>query len=330
MNFHQIRKTLPMSCSRYIALSFLLLGASFFTFPDFAHCQQTQPAAKSSAPAPPAPPKADPKADETINQLVAQFDPKKIGWMETNYSLQSSIQGAVLHIEGRYLLGPDYRVRMDLALRIGKAKSDLLTVCDGTTLWNTVRIDGEHRGTNRWDLKTVLAALNAPGSGPQSVEEFAKSQALLGLLPLLKSLKQNMVFTKQEPDPKGGLKLTAVWSPDVTKSVAAPNTQWPLLVPRKAYAYVGTLEGKYLWPYRIEWWGPVVLRGDDVLLLEMQFRDPKILKPDDAAAKRLAQECSYDPGKDEVVDRTKAIIDQLAHFRMQQGARPPTTSPPGK
>jgi len=319
-----------MSCSRYIALSLLLLGASFFTFPGFARCQQTQPAAKSSAPAAPAPPKADPKADETINQLLAQLDPKKIGWMDTKYSLQASVQGAILRAEGRYLLGPDYRVRMELGVKIGKLEGNLLTVCDGTTVWNTMHIGGEHRGTNRWDLKTVLAALNAPGSGPQLAEEFSKSQALLGLFPLLKSLRQNMVFTKQESDPKGGLKLTAVWSPETTKTVAPPNGQWPLLVPRKAYLYIGTLEGKKLWPYRIEFWGPAMLRGDDSLLVEMQFRDPKILRPDEAEAKRLAQACTFDPGKLEVAERTKFMTDSIGQLRLQQGARPPATNPPGK
>jgi hypothetical protein len=320
-----------MSCSQYIASSLLLAWLTLLSLPGSVLCQQSQPAQKTPLPPPP-PPKPDAKAEETVKQLIAQFDPKTMGWYDTRFSEQARIQGATLRADGRYILGPDYHVRLDLEVKLGKSQGNQTTVCDGKTIWNQTRIAGEHRETNRCDLQTTMAALSAPGTGSQFVENFSKSQAFLGLLPLLQGLHQNMVFTKQEPgrwQNQDVLKLTAVWSADLAKGVHAANPQWQL-VPKRMVLYVGTLPGKKLWPYRIEWWGPATLQNDDSLLLEMEFRDPRILKRDDKAAE-LGKQCTFDPGNTEVIDRTKEIGERLAQIRMQQQqSRPTPGNAPGK
>jgi hypothetical protein len=116
----------------------------------------------------------------------------------------------------------------------------------------------------------------------------------------------------------------------MTRGFNAANNSWPLLMPRKCYVFVGTLENKTLWPYRIEWWGPVLIRGDDVLLLEMEFREPRIVKADSNQAKAFLQECTFSPGAAKVTDRTRERIDgikQIRMFQQQQQMAPQGAAP---
>jgi hypothetical protein len=320
---------------RYAAILSLILLFGLLIYSSRAFCQQSQPPAKPAAAAP-APPKADAKADETIKQAIEQLDPRKLGWVDTKIWQESKLQGATLQTDGRYVSGPDYRLRTELTVKLGNMEGNLLAVCDGTYYWNRLRIGKEDKGVNKWEFKTIRTALQAPGTNAQFVEEFYKSQAFLGLLPLLESLRQQMIFIKQEPASLQGRemqKLTAVWSPEVSKAIVAPNSPWQLLVPQKCFIYLEKLEGKIAWPYRIEWRGPVTIRGDDSLLLQMEFRDPKILKVGSKEAQALMQLCTFDPRDAHVTDRTKEIAEQISQIqalqeKMKADKAPPTQSAP--
>jgi hypothetical protein len=291
----------------------MLLPLIFLTgsllFPVFAACQQPQPPAKQAA-APPPPPKADPKADEIFKQALDHLDQR-----------------------------PRFRLYADVIVKLGNMDGQMLTVSDGTAYWSRMRIGDLDKGVNKWDVKAVQAALKAPGMDSRLLDEFYKNQAFLGLLPLLQSLRQQMVFIRQEHVSFQGRemqKVTGVWSPDVSRAIAPPNSPWPPLVPQKCAIYFTKLEGKVEWPYRIEWWGPLTARGEDTLLLQMEFRDPKILKADSPDAKSLMQVCTFNPGTSPVMDRTKDITGQLGQIQaMQEKAKadkdkaaPPPT--PGK
>jgi hypothetical protein len=325
-----------MSCSRYFAFVWSLLWIALLFFPFSADCQENQPANKSGTPPPAPEPKEDPKAKETLKRAIEQLDSQKLGWVETRVWQQASIQGVALQGDGRYVLGPGHRFRTDLAMKIGNMEGNLLMVCDGATVWTRMRTGKEAKGLSKWNFEAVRAALEAPGIPKELIEDFYKTQALLGLVPLLQSLDRQLVFTSQEKvrwQNRDVLKLTGVWSANVRKVFIDPNAPWPLLVPHKCHLYLGTLEGKILWPYRIEWLGPVLIRGSDAQLLQLEFRGPRILKPSDKAAEKLIQLCKFQPGNETVMDRTKEICDQLNLMRQgQQSAKPPagSSSKPGK
>src|SRR5262249_20358447 len=251
-NFHQIRKNLLMRQFRYrasVLLSFALAFSISSVSADYLQAQQ--PARHSPHPVPP-PPKADTKDEATIAQLVAQLNPKKLGWISSSFWQHSSIQRASLVSPGESIVGPDDHLRTEMTVKLGKFEARSLTICDGTTVWKREQVGKEEKGAIKWDLKAVRKALETPGSPGQLIEQFYRVEAFLGLSPLSQALKQELIFTNREParwENHDVVKLTGVWSSELTKGFNPSTTPWPLLVPRKCYLFLGTLKGKVLWPY---------------------------------------------------------------------------------
>ena len=129
-----------------------------------------------------------------------------------------------------------------------------------------------------------------------------------------------MTFTKQEIETWKGhdvYKLSAT----APESVGKLTTAWPPYVPRMCRCY---LDKTTLWPYRLEWWGPVSAEGEDHLLTQMEFRDPKFYKGA-GTPKEMANLLQFDAGKAQVMDRTQDLTDLLTRQRMgtpQQPAKP--------
>jgi hypothetical protein len=165
-------------------------------------------------------------------------------------------------------------------------------------------------------------------------DDFYKSQAFQGVLPLVQNLRQQMVFSKLENDRLNQhdvLKLTGVWTPEISKQLSPPSNPWQPFVPRTCTLYLDRNEP--YWPHRLEWWGPVTFKGEDKLLMRMEFRNPRIYKADVKPPEQFAQAFSFDPGKIKPIDRTKEMEDQLRQFRSRAsaaGSRPMGGATQGK
>jgi hypothetical protein len=299
-----------------------------------APAQSTSPpASKPGAPAQPAPSKADPAAGKTIKQAIEQLDPARLGWLETTLWQQADSQGISFQAEGRYLSAPPHLVRLDMKIDLAGGRGESLLVSNGKTVWNSTKIGGEDPIVTKFDLKKVEDVLNGPGTLPQVKEEFYRIQVMQGLVPLLQTLSRQMIFTKQESARWQGrdvLKLTGEWTPEITRTLTQQPSAWPPLFPRTCRLYLGRLGGTTLWPYRIEWWGPASPGNPDVLLFQMEFRDPKILKPGEKPPKPVAEAFAFLPGKKEPVDTTNAMVESAVQARSRRqapqqnpGFRPP-------
>ena len=98
---------------------------------------------------------------------------------------------------------------------------------------------------------------------------------------------------------------------------------WPITLPRTCRVY---LDKQTSWPYRFEWWGPVPAKTEDVLLLQMEFRNPRRSKPDASAF-------TFDAGGEKVDDKTAEKITRIiqARNRLQSMSKGGTTPlAPGK
>jgi hypothetical protein len=285
---------------------------------------------KPASPAPPAPPKADPKADATLKQALEQLDAGKVGWMQVTVWQQFDSPGLSLKVDGSYLSGPRQQLRLEVRLHTGAIEGESKTVSDGTTVWNETRAGSKTDEVMKWDLRKVQDALNSPGTPPQLREEFYRSQAFTGLSPLLMNLRKQMTFTKQESARWNGqevLKLTAEWSPEVSRSLVGSSGQWPPYIPRSCRLYLGKVEGNVLWPYRLEWWGPTAPKGEDRQLVQMEFRDPHLTKPDAKPPGAFAGAFRFDAGTLEVTDRTKDMLDQITQARNRAASAPAGPGP---
>ena len=122
-----------------------------------------------------------------------------------------------------------------------------------------------------------------------------------------------MTFVKQEEaewQKHKVLKLTAVWSADVRKKWTPQGGSWPPLLPRSCKLYLG--KDAPHWPYRLEWYGPNAPRGEDSLLMQMEFLHPQITPAGEKTPARYSGQFTFDPGKAKVVERTQQVSEFVA------------------
>jgi hypothetical protein len=278
--------------------------------------QTSQPAQPPKTPAPTSTPEAKPltadeKAVKTLKVAAEMLEAKKLGWFSTTLWQRVDSQGLSYESEGRYSGGPDMRMRLELEVTLGKTKGRTTIVSDGSTVWNSTMIGSAAPIVSRWDLKRINDVLNAPGTPPQLRQSFYREQFFAGLAPLIQSLEQHMVFTKQELETWKGhevYKLSGV----AKEAAAKPGSPWPLYMPRSSVCYFDKVT---LWPHRLEWLGPVGPGGEDAILTQMEFRDPKFFKGESIPAE-LSAAFQFDPGKAQVLDRTQEMTELLSRQRM--------------
>lgn len=266
-------------------------------------------------------PKADESATKTVTVAAEMLDPQKLGWVEATLWQKVDTQGLSFTAAGRYLAGPDHRLRIDLDVSFGKTVGKMQVTSDGATLWSVMQIAGGEPDITRLDLRQIKTQLDSPGTSPKLREEFFKAHSFTGLAMLMQALGQQLVFTRQEPDRwmgKEALKLTGVWAPELVKQITNNPANWPAFVPRTCRLFV---DKQTLWPYRLEWLGPTGQDPDDNLLMQLEFRDPKFTKGG-AEPPAFATAFQYDPGKAKVIDRTQEVTSELANVTKQMTTQP--------
>lgn len=296
--------------------------------------QQPSPAPSRPRPAPrpaPAPPpKADEAATKILDAAVKALDPKKLDWVETTLWQQASLQGLTFRAEGRYLAAPGNRLHLDLQVHLGGTLGKLLVVSDGKTWWERLQVgNSEQVDIRKMDLKTVLNTLNSPNMLEQVRTEFFQRRSFTGVAPLVKAIRAQMTVTSQERlswKNRPVNKLTAVWSEASAKALVAPNSPWPDFLPRRCCLFLDAdVDKAQAWPHRIEWWGPASSALGEILLLQMEFRNPKLGKL--LSDEQYAQEFKFDPGKASVQDLTKRATEEAKNRRNQLAAQQGRTRP---
>jgi hypothetical protein len=324
-----------MSQSRFLLLPLLgclaLLLAGSFGLPSFLPSLVRGEDNPSGAPPPSSPvqpppvldpttARPDPAANHTLDQAISRLTPT---WLDMELWQQVSVQGFVSEVEGRYLSGPNRCFRLDLATRQGGLEGRLRILSNGQYLWQATRIGG---GEWARASKVDLAEVGDEFPGPELVR-YLHSQAGGGPAALLAHLRRRLTWARQEMVMRQGVlltKLTGTWtraalaemkpaanqaggsrpSPDRSLLVTDRVRDWPAGLPRQCRLY---LDGKTLWPYRLEWWGPDPPEAGEALLMEMEWRRPVVNRPLTAA--QCTQAFTWQGG--DVPDTTDEVLDQL-------------------
>jgi hypothetical protein len=273
----------------------------------------------------PSAPRQDAKGTKLLKDAISTLDPQRRPWVETTLWQQVDVQGLRFQAEGTYRTAPEHRLRLELNVRLGDTPGRLTMVSDGTTVWESVQVGKGPPEVAKTQLKKVLETLAAPGMLEQVRTDFFQAQAFAGVVPLLQRIEQQMIVTNQEPAHWRGrdvVRLTAFWSEGVAKTIVPADRPWPTFLPRKCYLYLDAKDSatKY-WPYRVEWWGPVPPGNEDGLVVQMEFRDPKLDQP--LPPERLAQEFRFDPGSLRVEDVTDPTCTELRNRSRQLAGRKP-------
>lgn len=290
-----------MSSLRYFSVPLLFGGVLLWTgalaSPFASSTSSTQP--------PPAPAAAD--VEPLLDQALVRLTPDRLSWLEMTLWQQVDLPDLHYQAEGRYLAGPDYRLRLELKVRAGGTASWLHVVSDGRTLWQCRQVGAAGpRKIVQTDLQAVCEALNELGSAAPLRDEVLQEHYLGGLRPLLARLRQHVTWNKRETVRRHGrrfLKLTGTWNVGEGAVPALPFTEE---FTRQIRLY---LDPETLWPHRLEWWGPGSAPSPDVLLMQLEFRDPVLNVP--LPAERAATEFRMDLGREEVLDRTDEVVSRL-------------------
>jgi hypothetical protein len=305
-----------MSWYRKILLAAVAGGALLLT-----SAPAQQPAQLAKPPAAPAapPPKGDPQARAALDAAIKALEVKKLGWVETTVWQQSDMQGVTLLVDGSYLAGPDHHLHLNLKVHVADLKGRLEVFCDGQTMWEVMQVgNGDPAVLHKIDLERVLQTLNGPAVTAEVRDLFFRNLSFFGMVPLLEVLRDRMTFTQKEAARWHGhdvVKLTGVWTPEMAQSVRRPGAEakWPAYLPRECRLYLGA-EVPH-WPYRLEWWGPSP-HADNVLLMQMEFRDPRALAA--LPAERLAREFTYRPAGGEPAPD---VTDQMIKWVIQRASQ---------
>jgi hypothetical protein len=223
------------------------------------------------------PPRQDvflPRSEEsgaglTLGRALAALAGDRLLWLETSIR-QEMFGDNPFQAEGRYLLGPDQRMRLELRIASAGKTSRVLIVSDGKLL-------RQCRWKERRPEPLICDALPE-----RNREEFMAARGLGGLPALLRQIHQSL----QEPVQQEGvwrgrpaIRVSGVWG--------APEDALKLLPPGlRARRCNVILDAETLWPWRIEWLGSPRPFNYPIALLQMDFRDPvlnRALSPSECA-----------------------------------------------
>jgi hypothetical protein len=251
----------------------------------------------------------DYEADRVLDRAVEFLGPDQVSWLSCTIQQQVDLPGVHYQSEGRYLLAPGHRSRLEIQTRGTGLGGTLLWVSDGTTAWQAVRAgSGPWEKVTRLNLQDAFAVIGGTKAPACLRAEFFNGPTFGGVGPLLYTLRTRLMWIhheRQGGDP-GILALTGVWPAPTLRELAPADRPWPTGLPR--YCRIN-LDGRSLWPYAIEWWGPDTL-GVEVLLARTKFHDPQFNRP--FAPDLLEHSFNFDPGDVPVTDRTSQVATDLA------------------
>jgi hypothetical protein len=277
-----------------------------------------RPTSPGTPPVKTTPAKADPQAAALLQEAIQSVDPKKLAWVETTLWQLGNLQGLIFQVDGKYLAAPKHRMHLDMHVHVGGTTGHLEVISDGTTVWDVHQVGEGEKLIFKKSLSQVLESLSAPNILEQVRDEFFRAESFSGMAPLLQNIQQRMTVTGQEKVQWNGREMTrlsAVWSADSLKNLPTADNQWLPYLPNQCRVYLLRLGDQTWWPYRVEWWGPAPPVPGDTLLLQMEYRSPKLNK--ELSPEQLAREFSFNPGNAEVKDFTKEVSEAY-RIRSQQ------------
>ena len=152
-----------------------------------------------------------------------------IAWLETTLWQRVCYQGLDYEAQGRYLSGPEHRIRLDLTTQVGATPGKLHLVSDGSTVWKAQRIGpgDEWMTVTRVTLGLLFATL-PPGAALEQVrDEFLRGESFGGVHALMTGLRRQMTWVRRELVRRNGrdfIKLTGVGSGEVLPELSGGSS----------------------------------------------------------------------------------------------------------
>lgn len=214
------------------------------------------------AQAPPqAPPAMTPSAPEVVATEAEQLIDQAIVKLKALPSVSADVRQEVemldntFLVEGDYLKGPDYKVRLLLEIKgLPNTTGVMQQVCNGEMLWDYSNVL-DQKYYSRMDLTKVLGRLDSPEFSKEIQAIFVERQlGLAGPQALLEGLRQSVVFDLKEEGEMDGVPvwiLRGRWNETGKQALGlaiGPMAAVPSYVPSLVYLWLGKEDG---WPYQL-------------------------------------------------------------------------------
>jgi hypothetical protein len=252
----------------------------------------------------------DVAAQQTLDRAVAAVAPERLGYVETKLWQKVTLPGVTYEAQGRWLIGPQRRSRLEMHTNHKGGGATRLAVSDGATLWEAERTGaGDWTSVTKLDVAPVVTALAGDGLPALLKADLLEGPRFGGVVSMLRSLRRSMTWVKVvklNHQGKPRLRLTGVWKADYAVYFRSEQA-WPAGLPEQCRL---DLDERTLWPDRLEWWGPTTDGGADVLLAEIELRHPVAYTT--LSAERCAREFTFEPGEATVDDQTAAVKEEYA------------------
>ncbi|MBI5761267.1 MAG: hypothetical protein HZA46_22375 [Planctomycetales bacterium] len=257
-----------------------------------------------------------PSATNSLKELeramhsVGQYSSVQARIVETIQLPERSIKA-----EGRYLQGNmgarDYRMRLELKLKVGSQTGSLLEVCDGQILWTRHEIGNQPIVTRR-NIQEILKAAERSAPIPHTI--LISNMGLGGLTALLGSMHLSMNFQGIKPDElrdrpvfviQGAWKdeYVALWRGVRQNQDKAYPDGLPSFVPDLVWLSVDQENG---FPHRIQYRKRIPGRTVSQPILTLDYLDVVLNEP------LSVQEFEFkEPDRPTPIDRTDEFIKQF-------------------
>jgi hypothetical protein len=288
-----------MSRPSFFALPALACSTLLFTG---ALNRQASPSAPPPPPAgvDPLDPAGVPGGTDLLDAAIATFAPERIPWMQMTLWQRVQCEDVTYEAQGRYLAGPNRLLRLEMKVRVGQAQGELQMIRNGGAARCTYRIGSESPATikavHRQGTGPAPTAPQppVPGSlGPQERDEILEESEIPGVATLLRNLRAGLQEPRQKRSRWKGHDVILVmgkWQPNPALAAGIGANLLPKLQPRECRAY---LDARTLWPLRIEWWGSPSPQKRNVLLMQVEHREPILNQP--LSPERCAREFDVTP-----------------------------------
>lgn len=195
-----------------------------------------------------------------------------VRWLEMTVWQRLDNEDGSFQIEGKFLQGPQQRLRLELVLSTGKATSRLRLLCDGQCFWQSLQY-------GQGEPETLTQKWTRDGGDPAAMAKerlrFLTERGLTGPLALLQNLRNRLQYLHKDTGLWRGRPVIRIGGHQQTE--VPPDPEVPLLARhRHCYLY---LDAETLWPCRLEW--RVWERPNDAPRpwLQLEFRHPVVNRP---------------------------------------------------
>jgi hypothetical protein len=198
-----------------------------------------------------------------LAEFLKRYDPEKIPWFTATIWQRMSVGDWGYESSSRVVLGPGHCARLELDVSGRQGKSKMLVVSDGKTIAKALLFGDEEPEV----IATKLAEKDRPDARQRELNDHGCCGPWVLVQRFFPHLHKWQARRAQDPKEKL-IKLSANAMSEVTGLPIPPG------LPVRCHLY---LDETTYWLTRLEW--AQVTPGGEEVLLEMEFREPKLNEP---------------------------------------------------